>query len=48
MRGLRTLALGFGIAVLAWQGWNARNGRFVHPFLVSDVVVALLLVVAAV
>lgn len=47
MRLARWTALILGLAVLGWQGWNARNGRFVHAFLVSDIVVALLLVVAS-
>lgn len=37
-----------GLAVLGWQGVNAINGRFVHPFLVADIVVGLALVAAAV
>lgn len=47
MRLARFTALSLGLAVLGWQGWNAQNGRFVHVFLISDLVVALLLIVAA-
>jgi hypothetical protein len=36
------------MAVLTRQGGGARNGRFVPPFLVSDVVAGLLKVVGAV
>ena len=37
-----------GLVVLGWQGVNAWNGRFVHPFLVADLVAGLVLVAAAV
>lgn len=47
IRLARWMALTLGLAVLGWQGWNAHKGRFVHPFLVSDIVVGLLLVVAS-
>jgi hypothetical protein len=47
MRLARTTAAGLGLAVLLWQVWNARNGRFVHPFLAADLVAGLALIVAA-
>jgi hypothetical protein len=47
IRLARVTALGLGLAVLGWQGWNAYNGRFVHAFLISDLVIGLLLVVAS-
>jgi cytochrome bd-type quinol oxidase subunit 1 len=47
IRAARLTAAAVGLAVLAWQIWNARNGRFVHAFLVSDVVVAVLLIAAS-
>lgn len=43
----RLIALALGGAVLAWQGWNAHNGRFVHRFLVADLVVSLVLIVGS-
>lgn len=45
MRPIRLLALGLGASVLAWQGGNALQGRFLHPFLVSDIAMSLVLVV---
>ncbi|SIN76727.1 hypothetical protein SAMN05444166_0729 [Singulisphaera sp. GP187] len=47
IRQARATAFGLGLAVLGWQGWNAHQGRFVHAFLVADLVVGLFLVVAA-
>ena len=44
----RITAASLGLAVLAWQVVNARRGRFVHPFLVADLVLGLFLVAAAV
>lgn len=47
IRLTRGMAMSLGLAVLGWQGWNASHGRFVHAFLISDLVVGLLLVVAS-
>lgn len=47
IRGARGTAALLALAVLGWQAWNARQGRFVHLFLVSDIVVALLLLVGS-
>jgi hypothetical protein len=43
----RLTAALLGLAVLAWQVQNARRGRFVHPFLVADLVLGLFLVASA-
>jgi ABC-type thiamin/hydroxymethylpyrimidine transport system permease subunit len=43
----RITAAALGLAVLAWQAVNARNGRFLHPFLVADLIIGLWLVAAA-
>ena len=47
LRPARLTAAGTATAVLAWQVGNAVAGRFVHPFLVADFVVAAWLLVAA-
>jgi len=48
LRWARTIAGLTGIAVVFWQLGNAAVGRFVHPFLVSDLIVSAWLLVASV
>lgn len=43
----RATAGGLALAVLGWQGVNAASGRFVHPFLIADLVVGVALIVSA-
>ena len=47
LRRARTTAAALGLAVLAWQVGNAARGRFVHPFLVADLILGVGLIVAS-
>lgn len=47
LRSARLTAAATALAVLAWQVGNAVAGRFVHPFVAADLVVAAWLLVAA-
>jgi len=47
IRLARAAALLIGGSVLGWQVVNAAHGRFVHAFLVPDLVIGVLLIVAA-
>ena len=41
----RAFAVGLGAIILCWQAGNAARGKFVHPFLAADLVVAAILLV---
>ena len=47
IRLARVAAVGVGAGVLAWQVVNAVQGRFVHAFLIPDLVIAPILIGAA-
>lgn len=40
LRLARHTAAILALVVLAWQGGNAAAGRFLHPFLIADVIIA--------
>ena len=46
IRTARIVSFAIGAAVLGWQGVNAANGRFVHFFLIPDVVIGCMLIAA--
>ena len=48
LRLARINAALLALAVIAWQAGNAAHGRFVHPFLVADLLVAAWLLAASV
>lgn len=43
----RATAILLSAAVLAWQAWNAAQGRFVHRYLAADVVASLILLIGS-
>jgi hypothetical protein len=43
----RLTAALLALVVLAWQAGNAAAGRFVHPFLIADLIVSAWLLIAA-
>lgn len=47
LRHARRIAALLALAVLAWQAGNALAGRFVHPFLVADLILAAWLLAAS-
>ena len=47
IRRTRIVAALLGLAVLAWQVVNAARGRFVHAFLIPDLVIAPALIIAS-
>ncbi|MEO6810457.1 MAG: hypothetical protein ABI353_15185 [Isosphaeraceae bacterium] len=47
IRLAKATAVLLGLAVLAWQGVNAAQGRGLHPFLIADLVVGVFLIGAA-
>lgn len=40
LRHARRTAAILALVVLAWQGGNAAAGRFIHPFLIADLIIA--------
>lgn len=47
IRVARVISFALGAAVLGWQGVNASHGRFVHFFLVPDLVIGAGLIAGA-
>lgn len=47
IRTSRAGATVLGLILLAWQVVNASRGRFVHPFLIADLMVAVLLLISS-
>ncbi len=43
----RIAAIVLAAIILAWQGWNAATGKFLHRFLIGDLVAAAILMATA-